>query len=257
MVSVTDLFLRTLAGDYDDEAAWAAVHALQNLGTREVFDIAARWCLSANALERARGADVLAQLGVGEDRQHAFPEEARDILLELLRKETLTRPMASAIVALGHLQDAATLPTILAFAPHDDAEVRHAAAFALGCFADDASSVAGLLKLTTDPDSDVRDWAAFGLGVMGDADTAEIRDALFRLLADPCVNVRMEAVHGLARRKDARALPVLIAALEQPEAPRVAIDAACAMLGREAPPEGWDGRAFARALRARFRVGDA
>ena len=55
-----------------------------------------------------------------------------------------------------------------------------------------------LLRLTEDTDDDVRDWATFGLDVQGGADSAEIRDALFRKLTDRNADVREEAMAGLA-----------------------------------------------------------
>ena len=54
-MSIEQLFSITLEGDYDDEAAWLAIHELRKLGTREVFDIAAAWCKSDDPLRRARG----------------------------------------------------------------------------------------------------------------------------------------------------------------------------------------------------------
>jgi HEAT repeat protein len=246
------LFLKTLDGAYDDEAPWTAVNALRRLGTRAVFDFAARWLRSADALERARGADVLAQLGVGEGRAHAFPKEALALLLELLRRERETRPIASAIIALGHLRDPSALLTVLSFAAHENAEIRHAAAFALGCFAEHPQAIGGLLTLTVDPDPDVRDWATFGLGVMSDADAPEIRDALVRRLNDDFLDARQEAIAGLAKRRDRRVIPLLIAALETEAATPVATDAACAMLGLDEAPEGLSADDLAAALRARY-----
>jgi HEAT repeat protein len=251
--SEIDLFLKTLEGDYDDEAPWAAVNELQRRGARDVFDFAARWLRSSDLLKRARGADVLAQLGVGEGRTHAFPKETVALLLALLREEKEIRPLASAVVALGHLHDLRTLPTILSFVPHENAEIRHAVAFALGCFAEDSLAIAGLLTLTTDHDRDVRDWATFGLGVMSDADAPEIREALCRRLGDQFFDARQEAIAGLAKRQDRRVLPMLIAALETPEAAtRVTAAAARAMLGLDEPPEGLRAGELVAALRDRY-----
>jgi hypothetical protein len=58
--NIDELFAQTLKGDPDDESAWEAVNALRRIGTREVFNRAAAWCKSANPMERARGASVLA-----------------------------------------------------------------------------------------------------------------------------------------------------------------------------------------------------
>ena len=64
--AIDELFAQTLSNDYEDEAAWQAVHTLQRIGTWEVFEKAAEWCQSNNALKRERGADVLAQLGCSD-----------------------------------------------------------------------------------------------------------------------------------------------------------------------------------------------
>jgi trehalose-6-phosphatase len=74
---IDELFARTLSDDYEDEAAWEAVHTLRRIGTRKVFEKAAEWCESNNPLSRARGAAVLAQLGrTMEHSENSFPEEA-------------------------------------------------------------------------------------------------------------------------------------------------------------------------------------
>ena len=73
--ALDELFALTLRGDRDDESAWEAVSALRRIGTREVFEQAAAWCKSENPIKRARGANILAQLGkTGEHRSNMFPE---------------------------------------------------------------------------------------------------------------------------------------------------------------------------------------
>jgi hypothetical protein len=87
-----ELFQRTLACDYDDDGAWEAVNALRASGSRQVFDRAAEWLRSENPLERARAADILGQIGVGPGKKHAFPAEACDLLLTLLRSRMRAPP---------------------------------------------------------------------------------------------------------------------------------------------------------------------
>lgn len=60
---IDELFAQTLQGDYDDDKPWDAVQSLRRIGTRQVFDKAVEWIKSAEPLERARGLDVIAQLG--------------------------------------------------------------------------------------------------------------------------------------------------------------------------------------------------
>jgi HEAT repeat protein len=66
-----------------------------------------------------------------------------------------------------------------------------------------------LIRLTNDDSSDVRDDAVFGLGSILDLDTAEIRDALRARLFDSDLDTRLEALVGLAERRDPTVLALL------------------------------------------------
>lgn len=251
--NVGDLFAQTLIGDYDDHAPWEAVHALRRIGSREVFEQAAAWCLSDDPLKRARGVDVLAQLGkTTEHRSNSFPDESLQTVVQLLQREAELRPLESAIFALGHLDNPLAIPLVTQYKSHPDADIRHAVAFALGCFPSNPQAVESLLTLITDPDADVRDWATFALGVLSDADSPEIRDALFCRIDDLNRDVREEAMSGLGKRRDITVLPHLIAALEQSPVSDPIIEAAWQMLGMEEERDGWGPAEYVAALRERF-----
>jgi HEAT repeat protein len=64
-----------------------------------------------------------------------------------------------------------------------------------------------------DTDDDVRDWATFGLG-WSTADSPQIRDVFRRNLNDTFLDVRQEAIWGLALRKDPQGLRLLLEQLE-------------------------------------------
>ena len=235
--NIDDLFEQTLQGDYDNEDAWHAIHALQNIGTREVFDKAKARSQSSSPLERARVADVLGQLGRTPDSPAPmFADESFKVLSGMLEAETDPVPLSSVIAALGHLANPSAIPMILPFSYHPSPGVRFGLAFAVGCFADDERSVSTLLKLMTDEDSEVRDWATFGLGDLGDFDSPRIREALFKNLSDEDEDVREEAIVGLAKRKDPRALPEVMKALQTGEPSPRALDAANLLLDRTTDP---------------------
>jgi HEAT repeat protein len=67
METANELFLTSFEGDYDDEIAWNAVRSLRQLGTEEVFQLAAAYCRSDSPKRRARALDVLAQLGARKE----------------------------------------------------------------------------------------------------------------------------------------------------------------------------------------------
>jgi HEAT repeat protein len=250
---IDELFARTLEGDYEDDAPWDAVQILRRMGTREVFEKAAKCVESAEPLVRARGIDVLAQLRkTPGDPTNSFPEETYGVVTRALQQETELQPLNSAISALGHLYDSRAIPLIAAFRSHPDAEIRFTVACSLGSFPNDALSVEALLVMMEDSDEKVRDWATFGLGVLGDCDSDEIRDSLHRKLSDSNSDVREEALIGLAKRNDTRSLPMLIDALERPTMTARIVEAAYTLLGMDDDRKDWSGRDYANALRERF-----
>lgn len=258
--ALNELFAQTLKGDLDDEQPWEAVRTLRRIGTREIFERAAAWCRSGNPMERARGADVLAQLGkTAEHQSTMFPEESYAVVTQMLQQENEVQPLRSAIHALGHLNNPKAVPFISPFQQHPVAEIRFALACALGSFANDPEAIQSLIALTDDTDDDVRDWAVFGLGNLGNADSAEIREAIFARLNDSNEDVREEAMVGLARRKDQRVLPALIRALTQSGlndsgVTVLTIEAANAMLNMESERTDWTGADYVTALKERFAL---
>ena len=253
--TVEQLFAETLRGDYEDDSAWDAVHKLRQLGSREVFNIAARWCASENALERARGLDVLAQLGkTAGHSSNSFPDESYAVVVNAINHEADVRPLNSAISALGHLENPGAVPLIAQFHSHESPETRFSVAFALGSFPNDPLSVSTLLKLMRDSDEDVRDWATFGLGVLGEQDSSAIRDALVSALADADADVSEEALVGLAKRRDTRVLQKLLAELQEPTVTSRVIEAAYTLLGLPDEEKDWSPQDYASALKERFQL---
>jgi len=102
------------------------------------------------------------------------------------------------------------LPEVLELAGHHDAEVRRAVAQALPRLSEPPrppAVVAALVALSADPVAEVRDWACYALGTrLSDVDSPGLRDALAARLADTDPHTRCEALLGLARRRDPRAL---------------------------------------------------
>jgi HEAT repeat protein len=226
------------------------VSALRQLGSREVFDRAVEWCKSSDALVRARGLDVIAQLGRTEEHPaNNFPEESFSLVSNLIKQETEITPLASAIAAIGNFEAPDALPIILQFAHHPNREIRFHVACALGSFADDERSIKALLQLSEDADDEVRNWATFGIGTLSALDSLDIRETLVRRLADTNREVRDEGIAGLARRRDKRALLPLIEALEQPEVGDLMIEAGYAMLGKNSADEHWDAHNLIEELR--------
>ena len=203
---------RTLKDDEGNWGDWSAVAALHFLGSREVFDRAAALTRSEDLWERARGADILGQLGIPG---RTFPDECIRLVTDLLERDPDPQVLSCAAVALGHLDG--PIEPLLRHARHEDCNVRFSVAWALGGHSE-PEAMAALIHLMEDEDSDVRDWATFGLGDIGTVDSPEVREALFRRLDDEDDDTRFEAICGLARCRDLRVLGLVREALiEEPE----------------------------------------
>lgn len=252
-MQIDDLFAETLKGEYDDEAPWNAVHALRSIGSREVLETATAWCRSDTALKRARGADILAQLGrTTSGLENSFPEESFSAVALLAENEKDVQPLSSAIQALGHIGDSRAIPLLVRYSTHPESDVRFAVAVASGSFADTRPVVDILLALMRDADEDVRDWATFGLGSLGTTDTPQIRDAFAERLNDSSPDVVEEALAGLAQRRDQRALPILLERLRQPNVAELTLESAGKMLSMRDGNQKMSPEDYISALQLRF-----
>ena len=204
----------------DDESRWAAVAVLQRRPGRAVFEQAIAWCASVEPRLRALGANILAQLGAPDC---PFAAESTPTLSALLSDHD-EDVVVEALHALGHLRTGST-SVLTVFARHPSARLRRAVTHALGWRAE-PEAIDALQRLTTDDDAEIRDWATFGLGTLSEQDSTEIRDTLVARLTDEDTDVRCEALVGLARRHDLRAINAIAAELASSDVRPLAIEAA-------------------------------
>jgi len=177
--------------------------------------MAAEYCASPIAAERAGGLSVLSQWG--RDNRHSSERVA--LAIEALEDSDLSVVRAAAWV-LAHLSGMqGTEPAnvaLIGLAGHTDSEVRWAVVFGLGG-REYSAALETLMVLMFDANDEVRDWATFGLGTQCKADSASIREALRARLTDPAKAVRHEALWGLAARRDSAGLEELASRFERDE----------------------------------------
>jgi hypothetical protein len=210
---IDDLFAATLLGGYDDDAPLGAVEELRRNGNHAIFEKAAEWCRSPEPLKRARGANVLSQLRAPVPpntephlAEPIFVDESFNILSDSIESETDELALMSELFALGHLYKQEAIPILARYFTHNSDEVRFAVACSLGHFPNDPFVLELLMKLAEDSDQDVRNWSLFALGSQSDADSPELREIFVNHLDDPFQDAREEAIAGLAKRKDNRAV---------------------------------------------------
>ena len=233
------------AADFEDDGRWAIIRELHRRTDRTAFEAVCALAGSADVLERIVALDVLAQIGYSAG---PFLEETLPVLIDASDHGDADVVVA-AVSALGLLWDPRALPAILRHVGHPSANVRCCVASAIPGAAGDPPSphaIEALIALSADPDGETRDWATFGLGSqLEDEDTDAIRAALAARLDDPDGDTSGEALLGLGRRRDPRALPVLLARLDD-DPGNLIVEAAAALGAPEALPalqrlkrEGW------------------
>ncbi len=133
---------------------------------------------------------------------------------------------------VGEHWDPRVATLLLRFVDDEDARIRWQAVVSLphtrdGELTPEDPVVVALVRALDDPDADVRDWAACGLGAMLDVDSPRIRDALARhCYDDDGSDTAGEALVGLARRGDPRAIPRLMELLADPRTGNLIVEAA-------------------------------
>jgi HEAT repeat protein len=144
----------------------------------------------------------------------AFAEELTKVFEE--SKDDDPRVRRYLALALGRLGSPRAVPALLQAAQgsgkaQPDSETQIYAVWALGAIADPAA-LTGLLEMARADDAGLRKSVVHALGSFPDPRSA---DALAAALADPVEDVRWNAALALARRRDARAAPVLLQMMDR------------------------------------------
>jgi HEAT repeat protein len=164
---------------------------------------------------------------------NGHPEHCAEVVPQLIAMlESSDDPdvLVAVAYALGAAWNEAACLALLPYAAHADERVRFAVTGALPGGVDTVEAkervAAALIVLSSDSSAEVRDWATFGLGSMLDIDTPDIRDALRSRLFDSDIDTRLEALVGLAERRDPTALSFLADELRADTVERLVVDAA-------------------------------
>jgi hypothetical protein len=209
------------------ERFWQTVReAVEAVPVDEVLAVAITFCRADAPAMRATGAALLAELAA---LAPGLGEEVLETLASLLGREDEPDVTRIALHGLATTGLEAALPVVQPFAAHPDAGVRLDATHALySCAGSPAApgAIGLLVQLSGDPDDAVRDWATFGLGTQIESDDPRILPALVERLDDAYLDVREEAVVGLARRGDQRALEPVRVLLEADEVSAQTVEAA-------------------------------
>jgi HEAT repeat protein len=224
---------------YEEDCRWDLIDGIVGECPDDVLEAATGLLRGESERARTLGADILGRLVGAEPDTRPVVLEA---LLGALDLEQPAAPLASIVAAIGHVGDAGALGRIFPLTVNESAEVRLAVAFAVATMSPQPLSPearTALIGLSRDANPEVRDWATFGLGTLSDADGPDVRAALLARSEDAYRETRAEALFGLAVRRDPRAVPHLIRALESLTVDGLEVDAAAASADPRLLPALW------------------
>jgi HEAT repeat protein len=194
------LFERLLKNK-SNKGYWDNIVELRKRSTTDVFEKCRELVHSNIPKDRIIGFDVLAQLGVSS---RPFCRESVKLFFEILEYETDYKVISSILFAIGQNNEDLNqkqIDQLILFKTYKDSSIRYALVSSL-LGLENNQAIQTLIELSHDKVSSVRDWATFGIGSMIETNQEEIRKALWNRINDKNQNVKLEAIVGLAHRKD-------------------------------------------------------
>jgi len=201
------LFFR-LINNKSDKTYWDNIRELRSRANENIFKNCIKLTNSSKQKERIIAIDILAQLGLPP---RPFYKESKKVFFDFLKKEKNLKVLFSTLYAIGHNNDKLTsqeVALICSFQKSKDEGIRESLVSAL-LSVDNKLAIETLINLTSDKFAHIRDWATFGIGTQIDRDNKFIREALWKRVNDKNQETKLEAIVGLAKRKDNRVKKII------------------------------------------------
>lgn len=200
------LFTRLLENK-SDKTYWNNIQELHSRATDDVFIKCCELVKSSNQKENIIGIDVLSQLGL----ERPFKKETVQLYFEILENQTDVKVLNSILTAIGHNNSETLTESQIAFLTnfktHSEPDVRYGLVYSL-LFIENKKAIETLIYLSDDKISWIRDWATFGIGQI-ERNNKTIREALWKRVNDKHQDTKLEAIRGLAKRKDIRVKEII------------------------------------------------
>jgi len=201
------LFTRLLSNK-SEKFYWEYIRILRSRPDNDVFRQCVELTTSDIPKNRMIGIDILAQLGVSP---RPFYKETIELYFNLLEIEKEPKIIMSILYGIGHNNEKLNktqIKKLCSLAYTKNSLIKNGLVFSL-LGKNDVNAIKTLIHLSADRLNHIRDWATFGIGSQIDKDTIEIRNALWKRVNDKHQDTKLEAIVGLARRKDNRVKEII------------------------------------------------
>ena len=197
-----------LANNKSVSSRWDYISVLRSRPSEELFLKCKALTESAVSKNRIIGIAILAQLGL---RKRPFLKQTLKLFFELLCTENDPKVVETLLYGIGHNSKKLSqkqIEKVCSFAVSYSHCIRQGVVSAL-IGIENSKAIETLIKLSADRTDSIRDWATFGIGTQTDRDNGAIRQALWNRVQDKHQDTRMEAILGLASRKDMRVWEII------------------------------------------------
>ncbi len=202
------LFSR-LINNKSDRTYWDNIRELRSRCNEYVFKKSYELAQSNLTKEKIIGIDILAQLGSGK---RPFQKETLKLYFELLKSEENSEVLMSILYGIGHNNyktlTKSQIEVLAVFKNHKDKFIRQGLVSALSGV-DNPIAIDTQIFLMNDKIASIRDWATFSIGTQIYRNNKKIRNALWERVDDNHQDTKLEAIVGLAKRKDNRVKKII------------------------------------------------
>jgi len=189
-----------LVNNKSQKTYWNNISELRKRATEKTYDQAYEFAKSDNDKKKIIGIDVLAQLGFNPRIRQ---QKTVELYFDLLDKEQNDDVLFSLFFGISHNNENLTEKQVLKlteFKNSKNKDIRYSLVSALSTVAN-SKALETLIELSNDKFSSIRNWATFGIGTLSEKTNDRILDALWKRTNDNHQETRLEAIVGLANRK--------------------------------------------------------
>ena len=207
---------------------WEYISILRKRPSEDVFIKCKELIDSDEFINKKIGIDVLAQLGLPPRK---FLKQTLKIYFDLLKTENNPEVLMSVLYGISHNKEnlsESRIKILCSFTKNDNKLNKEGLVAAL-IGIENELAIETIIKLSSDKISHIRNWATFGLGTLLTIDNEKLRTALWNRVNDKHQETKLEAIAGLANRKDERINDIIIRELKSGEMGPLLLDSVLEM----------------------------
>ncbi|EDM43387.1 hypothetical protein SCB49_00020 [unidentified eubacterium SCB49] len=202
-----------LMNNKSQKAYWNNILELRKRANEDVYDQAFKLAKSENDKKKIIGIDVLAQLGFDP---RIGQQKTINLYFDLLENEQSDNVLFALFFGISHNNENLTkkqVSKLIEFKDSKNTDVRYSLVSALSGIAN-PEAIETLIELSEDKFSSIRNWATFGIGTLSKENNERIINALWKRTKDKHQETKLEAIVGLAIRKEVAVKEQIISELK-------------------------------------------